>query len=408
MSVKDNFVLSSNIRLLKKIISEHINKKYNIENIFEQKDIQNIFEEQKQITLDSIETLDTVISLNKKMLKNTVPLIYSKVPAQITADDSIKTFYKTEETNENLNGNAMIKFEKQPEKTIIEKDLDICTADRTEYRSPTSKAITPFNFEVNLASSDTNVSISTNETFKNIIGINLTHIIIADSLTNDLYSINKYSHLFIEIEELNGIYSSTSDHGRKALVKVLRDTSWSEGGSSDVRYNLMNTKRTGGNTAVGWYSETPMSSLSKLTINILSPNGYKIKTRRDVFSITSVTENSSSIDFVCESRFEPGAIQIGNRIAFQIISIENVSIGNYLNEGGEFTVESVLNDLNFTVTKQVESFDNSGLPVYQNFSAGTFTTDDYTALNLSMQTSIGLKIKTIEITNDNTFKTNII
>lgn len=405
MSSPEIFLNASNTKLLKKIITEHIDKKYDISNIFENENIAKAFEIKKLEISKNLKETDDIVNCNKVFLQHFVPFVYNNIPASVTPNDIVEQF--TKENTEKLEGVKIDTTENQPHKKISEKDLDICSADRNEYRSPTSKAMTPYKFDVNLASSETNIAISTQETFKNIIGVNLTHIILADSLTNDLYSINKYSHLFIEIQELNGVYSSTSDHGRKALVKVLRDTSWNEG-TSDVRYNLMNTKRTAGNSAVGWYSETPISSLSKLTIRILSPNGYELKSRRDVFEITAVTENPASIQFVCENRFEPGAVQVGNRMSFQVISIENVALGNYLNEGGEFTVEAVNNDQSFTVTKNVESYDENGLPIYQDFAAGTFDVDDYTALNLSMQTSLGLKIKTVETTNFNNYKANLI
>ena len=56
------------------------------------------------------------------------------------------------ENTEKLEGVKIDTTENQPYKKISEKDLDICSADRNEYRSPTSKAMTPYKFDVNLAS----------------------------------------------------------------------------------------------------------------------------------------------------------------------------------------------------------------------------------------------------------------
>jgi len=409
MSSKESFLSASNTNLLRKIITDHIDKKYDIIDIFEKNDVFDMFDKQRIVTSETTKDDDTVLSLNKRFLSNIVPQIYTIIPSTKTADDSIKAFYNTDvNTNENLKGTKVIQQEeKQPDKKIISSDLDISSADRLDYGSSTSSSMTPYKFDVQFSSSDTNKNISTHETFKNVVGINLTHIIITDT-NEDLYSITKYSHLFLQIDEFSGVYTSTSDHGRKALVKLVRDTDWDESSTSNVRYHLMNTKRTGGNSAVGWSSETPISSLSKLSIKILTPNGFELKSRSDTFSISSVTETSSTFQLTCATRFEPGAVHAGNRMTFQAISTENVDVGNYLNNGGEFIVSSVVNDQVIVITKNVESYDGTGSEVYDDFSSGTFAVTDYKGMNISVQTSLGLQIKTVETTNFNNYASNIV
>tara|TARA_B100001173_G_scaffold170986_1_gene147804 strand:- start:192 stop:479 length:288 start_codon:yes stop_codon:yes gene_type:complete len=95
-------------------------------------------------------------------------------------------------------------------------------------------------------------------------------------------------------------------------------------------------------------------------------------------------------------------------MTFQAISTENVDVGNYLNNGGEFIVSSVVNDQVIVITKNVESYDGTGSEVYDDFSSGTFAVTDYKGMNISVQTSLGLQIKTVETTNFNNYASSIV
>ena len=228
---------------------------------------------------------DSLEDVNKKVLKMCVPLLASHVSPQKMADDKVKVFVKSEdspvlvgENKELLEGTVLHKEknssnEKNTHITTKHYDLDISSADRTEWSTHSSD--TPYEFVVHLGSSDTTNGIVTPTTFHNVVAVNITHAIIPDTQNN---KIDKYPFLYLQIDELPGVYESTSDHGRKSFVKLIRDKQWSESSTNNVRYNLMNTKGTAAKPSVGWVVDTPTASLSKLTLRLVSPNGYDSKT----------------------------------------------------------------------------------------------------------------------------------
>ena len=224
--------------------------------------------------------------INKMVLRDCVPEFAKHVPKVPIADEQVNVFINTDKSNndpvnqykEDLEGTVLnIEKEQQPETSNIHRDLDISSSDRIEWSSNSSD--TPYEFVVNLGVSGTFPGIGTPTNFQNVVSVNITHAIIPDTESN---SLDKYPFLYLQIEELQGAYQSTSDHGRRSFVKLIKDKKWSEHSESNISYNLMNTKGNGAKPSVGWNVDTPIATLSKLTLRILTPNGFPIQIQKDV------------------------------------------------------------------------------------------------------------------------------
>lgn len=351
---------------------------------------------------------DNLESLNKKCLNVSIPILLESDFSPMIADEQVKVFIEDEplrevidEMKESLEGTTLNNNEidcKAPEQSSIEEDLDVCSADRREWTiNPSFNS--PYEFTVNLGASNTFPGISTMHAFKNVVSLSVTHAIIPD--TED-YRIGNYPYLYLEIEELRGIYHSTSEHGRRALVKLIRDKNWNESSTSNVMYNLMNTKGTGAKPSVGWQVDTPIGSLSKLTIRLRSPNGYLLKHSQDVFQFTKMVENvaAGELTLTCIDRFSPNAIHIGNRIGFKIPVTEDITgaLREYL-ESNEHEVISVVNDTEVTIKAPVEYYDSTGSPVYVEYNIGeTLGKLSCYIMNYSVQSNFGFNVKSIRHT----------
>tara|TARA_Y100000389_G_scaffold204372_1_gene256544 strand:+ start:716 stop:1996 length:1281 start_codon:yes stop_codon:yes gene_type:complete len=369
---------------------------------------------------DTFSPTQTLEESNKTVLSKCVPILMSSVPKRMIADGRIEIFKKSIETQpaeiqpldkfpelkpvdneikQEIDSNSK---NNEPKQSTMHLDLDVSSSDRRLW-TINSDLNNPYKFTVQLGASATFPGISTMNTLKNVTGLVVTHAIIPDTTSNPL---EKYPYLYLEIEELSGVYHSTSDHGRKALVKLIRDKQWAESSSSNVRYNLMNTRGTGARPSVGWRVDTPIGTLSKLTIKILTPNGFEIAARQDVFNFSSLDSVSAAdtIEITCTNRFEPNAIHAGNRIGFQVINdasgslvtseISNTLLKDFL-EKNEHTVISVTNDQTFSIASPIESYDGTGAPVYTHFNTNYTGLTNSLIMNYSVQSNFGFNVTSV-------------
>jgi hypothetical protein len=349
---------------------------------------------------------------NKDVLTACLPTLLESIPQVMIADEQINVFKldtkqeiddQTIQPYDNSSSKEIQIIKEEPSQSTTEIDLDVSSADRKEW-TINSDSNNPYRFTVTLGSTATNPGISTSQALKNVIGMVVTHAILPDTST---YPLDKYPYLYLEIEELSGTYISTSNHGRRALVKLIRDKQWNENSTSNVRFNLMNTRGNGARPSVGFQTDTPISSLSRITIKILTPNGFPLQAPQDVFSFDEL-DNQSNTDQVtiqCTNTFAPNAVHVGNRIGFQTIndtsgSIITSEIPNSLRtflENNEHEVIAVNNNQNITILAPIESYDASGIPQYTQFNVGLLTgLSNSMIMNYSIQSNFGFNVKTIK------------
>lgn len=344
---------------------------------------------------------DTLSELNQTVLRVSIPLIvgsYSRESNQTTthADDKIEIFKQDQENmNEDLTG-SLVKVDKEhnTQKRIdMEFDLDINSSDRKKWLvNSTDNA---YSLDVNLGAGLTFSGIATQISLKNVKSIDIAHVLLPDISGN----LDKYPFLYLKIEEIPGMGHSTSEQGRRSLVKLMRDKKWKESSSSNVSYILFGNRGSHRSSSDGWwYTNDSLMNINKLSIRILTPNGYKLQSIEDVFSITHIKETSDSLDIWLNESFGSNSFNQGNRIGFnELYDSSDLSDGlaEYL-QNNEFVINNVnRSDKKITITKTISGYDSDGNEKYPEIGTidETNQIDSGKIMNLSIQSTFGFNIK---------------
>ncbi len=345
---------------------------------------------------------DTLSELNQTVLRVSIPIIIGSQARETThADEKIAIFKEEEEKkNEDLNG-SLVKVEKEtvPKKRVdMEFDLDINSSDRKEWlENSTDNA---YSLDVNLGAGSTFAGISTQISLKNVKSVDIAHVLLPDIDGN----LDKYPFLYLKIEEIPGMGHSTSEEGRRSLVKLMRDKKWSESSSSNVSYILFGNRGAHRSSADGWwYTHDSLININKLSIRILTPNGFQIQGFNDVFLITHIKEMSNDLEITLNDSFGLNNFHVGNRIGFKGLSDQedpdvdpdiDGDLANYL-ENNEFEVSAVsAGTKKITIKKTISGYSSDGSPEYDDYG----DIDDRKQvsgkiMNLSIQSTFGFNIK---------------
>ena len=381
------FYNKSNFEMLYRVIDNDMHQRYNTSLDMLQVNARGVLYDCMINVFLKRTSSDTIETLNKSVLKMCIPILIQHKETSIVADEQVQIFNE-EDAKEDMNGTILdvSKDMNRPNIEYIEEELDLSSADRREWTKNSSTGA--YMLDVNLGASQSFDGIGTESTFKNIVAINVTHVILPDT-TSD--SIDKYPFLYLQIDELSGIYQSSSNQGRKALVKLLRDKKWHENDNvnSNVYINLLNTKGGSGSRAsVGWSTTNPIASLSKLSIKILNPSGFVLNKIEDVFDTQVLSYDSSGIKITCDE-FSENMIHAGNRIGFKNVSTGIQSIDTYLlnNEHIVLSADSLQN------TFLIQGPTDETLHINSTNMSGKL-------MNLSRQSSFGFCVKTIKYASD--------
>lgn len=341
---------------------------------------------------------DTLSELNQTVLRVSIPIIIGSQARETThADEKIAIFKEEEEKkNEDLNG-SLVKVEKEtvPKKRVdMEFDLDINSSDRKEWlENSTDNA---YSLDVNLGAGSTFAGISTQISLKNVKSVDIAHVLLPDIDGN----LDKYPFLYLKIEEIPGMGHSTSEEGRRSLVKLMRDKKWSESSSSNVSYILFGNRGAHRSSADGWwYTHDSLININKLSIRILTPNGFQIQGFNDVFLITHIKEMSNDLEITLNDSFGLNNFHVGNRIGFKGLSDQedpdiDGDLVTYL-ENNEFEVSAVSTGTKkITIKKTISGYSSDGSPEYDDYG----DIDDIKQvsgkiMNLSIQSTFGFNIK---------------
>lgn len=418
--MEELFFAKSNFEMIYGLIEEDIHDRFKIS-------VNDLSINAREILYESMVNVfsnsenDSLDELNKNLLINCIPIIANTIPdfrkyedknsqnkvkkqdvidlqnmfiEDGNIDNSFKSISIESKTENDIETQDFLKedIEKRivsvdiPKKTIIiQKELDVNSGDRNNWLL--DKSNTPYDFIVNLGASNTFNGISTPNTFRNVVGINLTHIIIP-SIQGDL---DRYPFLYLQIDEVSNIYESTSELGRRSFVKLLRDKKWSESTTSNIYYYSFNTRGTGAFASVGWKGETPIGSLNQLTIRVLSSNGNSLKKIKDVYEIEDITETANELIVKTTENIYNDFLHVGNRIGFKHLITNNDNINNFL-ENNEHIITKIANNNNIHFEKNIEIYDT--VNTYTNFDLNTnqINISQGSIMNLSVQTTFGFKI----------------
>ena len=405
--MEEIFFDKSNFEMIHNLIEDDINDRFKVS-------INELSINTREILYDSMLNVFSVSEnnsleeLNKKLLINCLPIIVDNIPdlkkyeeekleKKVDIDDLQNRFIKEgnistnliESSQELLKDNIedrIVSVDIPKKKTIvIQKELDVNSGDRNNWIL--DKINNPYEFIVNLGADNSYNGIFTPNTFKNVVGINLTHVIIP-CISGRL---DMYPFLYLQIDEVSNIYESTSDLGRRSFVKLLRDKKWSESTNSNISYYSFNTRGTGAFASVGWKSETPISSLNQLTIRVLNSNGNSLTKVKDVYEIEDIQESNEELLVKTSENIYNDFIHIGNRIGFKHLVTTNDELNKFL-ENTDHIVTNITNDNTIHFKKNVESYNIVNTYTNYNLTTNPIVINQGCIMNFSVQTTFGFKI----------------
>tara|TARA_Y100000389_G_scaffold204958_1_gene261267 strand:+ start:1512 stop:2846 length:1335 start_codon:yes stop_codon:yes gene_type:complete len=266
---------------------------------------------------------------------------------------------------------------------INEVSIDISSADRSNILSNN----TPYSFVVQFGSTDTYMGISLPNTVRNVFEIEICYAIIANS--ND--EITKYPYIYVEINEIQSKMLSTSDHGRRSFVKLLKDKIWNESeNSSVVHYSMMDK------CIKPIKFDVPIASISKLSINIQSPSGKNLKTIKDVFQITDIFQDVNNFEITFSQYFGSDELSVDNRVRFTDLDLDNPELETFLRDNDHVILEAtnqssggMWNKIKIAKESQIDT--SNGTITYPSFSSISLKSGYI--MNLSLQTNIAMTMK---------------
>ena len=199
---------------------------------------------------------DRIEDVNKKVLRKVVPQLVQYTKPQQFADEQLNTFLSepssdvapkiTAEETELLHGTQL--FNKSVSESELkfkdtQIDLDISSGDRNIWNTKQTDSI--YDFVVKFGDVDNNsrqigadkfsqyAGIIIPNTLKNVVSINLTHVILSDisysientatgtSIIKSENTIDKYPYLYLQIDEFSGKYISSSEFGFTVFLTPL-------------------------------------------------------------------------------------------------------------------------------------------------------------------------------------------
>ncbi len=249
-----------------------------------------------------------------------------------------------------------------------------------------------YSFSVKFDSGENHKTIGLSEGIKNIVKVTLSHIIIPNIGNN----ISRYPYLYLEIPEFPGQFIGSSEYSSRAFAKIIRDKDWAETSNSNITFFCMYDKFSN-----GWISETPIASIPKISVNILTPRGELIPTLPDTFTLKKITcqkdNNNNITSFTIETNeyFDNDFLAADHIITFHNIVFSNGNndesiFKNFLEEREGHVIESTVdsNKVNFSNPYKFDTA--TGNRIYENYGLGNTSVYNIsgTIMNSSKQTSV--------------------
>tara|TARA_B100000674_G_C37944276_1_gene964127 strand:+ start:184 stop:2193 length:2010 start_codon:yes stop_codon:yes gene_type:complete len=191
-----------------------------------------------------------------------------------------------------------------------------------------------FNFQVlfNQADDLTNSATIQNK-LKNIYELKLQSVILPieysvssnlDNRQNICVSALNYPFLLVQIEEFDGPYESTNNIINKSFCKIIYDDRW-ENSLTDfsgyLRMRPIDTEKS------KLFYPTPLASLNRLTIKIVTPTGESFSNTKDFSFIKSISyDNTNNYIKLLLTKY----MKSTNLKKNDIISIKNINLINQL------------------------------------------------------------------------------
>jgi hypothetical protein len=263
--------------------------------------------------------------------------------------------------------------------------------------------------------------------YKNIRSIEVGKVIIPEEISENINILNapnktqfnyefsfSYPYLILRIDEFNDVYDGTNDNVRKSFCKLVYHKSYKapNGRGYVILKPLQNEKK--------YFYPSPLSTLSRMSISLLKPNGYLLNDSTDSYKIFKVDYdrfNPHYYHIVTDVFFDKNEFYVGDVVLIKGFSIESetypvnaVTLNEYINrpEGHEVLQIGSTNDNGFWRSfyiKAIGTFDRingkfdadanvvSALNEYNDtINYNTFTGSNGSILNTSLQNTIGMSV----------------
>jgi len=380
--------------------------------------LHNIKKSKKKQEEQKVTKIEEIVELNQKDMATPIDNLETVedvlIPEAIDNNISELVSKDNEAISENVINTSINKLEsdKQIEKELIVEQLvtNIKDLPQTDYEKEYIDKIVAieinsrdrkdidvgndnaYSFSVKFDSGENHKTIGLSEGIKNIVKVTLSHIIIPNIGNN----ISRYPYLYLEIPEFPGQFIGSSEYSSRAFAKIIRDKDWAETSNSNITFFCMYDKFSN-----GWISETPIASIPKISVNILTPRGELIPTLPDTFTLKKITcqkdNNNNITSFTIETNeyFDNDFLAADHIITFHNIVFSNgnndVSIfKNFLEEREGHVIESTVdsNKVNFSNPYKFDTA--TGNRIYENYGLGNTSVYNIsgTIMNSSKQTSV--------------------
>jgi len=263
--------------------------------------------------------------------------------------------------------------------------------------------------------------------YKNIRSIEVGKVVIPEEINETINALNfanktqfnhefsfSYPYLILRIDEFNDVYDGTNDNVRKSFCKLVYHRSYkAPNGRGYVILKPFQQERK-------YFYPSPLSSLSRLTISLLKPNGFLVNNSSDsykIFKLDYDPYNPNFFNVVSDVFFDKNEFFVGDVVLFKGFEVTSTTdsvhakmINDFMNrpEGHEITQIGSTNNNGFYRSFYIDAigeFDkyqgkfNTDLDTVQCLNAyndtidyTTFTGFNGYILNTSLQNTIGMKL----------------
>jgi hypothetical protein len=214
-------------------------------------------------------------------------------------------------------GDSFLNPRNQKQKQI-EKYLSINSADRSWNLEPLR-----YKYSVNSLGDDNDLQ----KRYRNIESIAVGKVIIPEEIIERITTTNQnlktffnhdfsfaYPYLILRIDEFDNVYDGTNDNVRKAFSKLIYHRSYKapNGRGYIILKPIQKEKKR--------FYPTPLSSMGKLSISLLKPNGDVLNTSADSYKLCKVEYeqfNTQYFKIVTDVYFDKNEFFVGDEIIFQ-------------------------------------------------------------------------------------------
>ena len=266
--------------------------------------------------------------------------------------------------------------------------------------------------------------------YKNIRSIEVGKVVIPEEISETINALNfanktqfnhefsfSYPYLILRIDEFNDVYDGTNDNVRKSFCKLVYHRSYKapNGRGYVILKPFQHEKK--------YFYPSPLSTLSRLTISLLKPNGVLVNNSSDsykIFKLDYDPYNPNFFNVVSDVFFDKNEFFVGDVVIFKVFNLTSTGdsvhakmINDFMNrpEGHEITQIGSTNNNGFYRSfyiKAIGEFDkyqgkfNTDIDAAQCLNAyndtidyNTFTGFNGYILNTSLQNTIGMKLEVL-------------